>query len=663
MKSFIINFYSHKFFLSAVLAILTAVTLTSDGQAHASLLRSDPADGAILPASPGEIHLWFDEPISATFSSAQLFDVDSQPIEIISIRSDPSDPSHLIVEIPQLPEGVYSMLWKMLSEVDGHFSQGLLVFGIGEEADLGAATIAPTADPPPPIQEVVLRWINFIALATIVGSLAMIQLVIAPGISSSSKEPRIAGGLQNAGKRMLALAAWSAALGLLIGFGMFLWQVTSLKANLPAGISFGSVSWQIITQTRWGLVWSARQVVLLFLSWILFSLSRRSSNSSNLMSHQLSWLVTSLLALSLIVLQSLSSHASGLIQDNMLAVMADGLHLLAASLWVGGIISLAFGILPLLRRDSIEFGKLVRAGWRPFSLLAAFSVGILIATGLYNTARQVASPDALLTTLYGQTLMLKIGLVTLAGAIGLVNSILLHPRLASPLARLLRRPKGWTPLPARRLPTLIIAEATLGLLVLLSTGLVTASAAPRDATFTVVDERVPSSLSQSVDDLVITLNAKPNRPGQNVFTIFASSTRRPPPAEISRVILRFNYLDQDIGRVSATAEEIEPDRYLLGGSYLNLAGDWQVDVVVRRLGLEDSVAHFDWTVAPPGASRPLVFSKYPWEPILTLAAAAFLLLVISLVSVVLIRRNRPPGSQSDPGDKSNINYGYIDETI
>jgi hypothetical protein len=213
------------------------------------------------------------------------------------------------------------------------------------------------------------------------------------------------------------------------------------------------------------------------------------------------------------------------------------------------------------------------------------------------------------------------------------------------------------------LPTLIIAEAILGLLVLLTTGLVTASASPRDASFTVVDESVPSSLSQSVDDLVITLNAKPNRPGQNVFTIFASSTRRPPPAEIARVILRFNYLDQDIDRVSATAEEIEPGRYLLGGSYLNLAGDWQVDVVVRRLGMEDSVAHFDWTVAPPGGSRPVVFSKYPWESILTLGAAAMLLIIISLGIVIIIRRNQSPGSQSDPVHKSTTNYGYVDESI
>ena len=79
------------------------------------------------------------------------------------------------------------------------------------------------------------------------------------------------------------------------------------------------------------------------------------------------------------------------------------------------------------------------------------------------------------------------------------------------------RPAGWTPLPLRRLPALVAIEGTLGLLVLLITGLVTASAAPRGFEFTTVPEEVPSALSQTVDDLVITLGAKPNRPGQNVF--------------------------------------------------------------------------------------------------------------------------------------------------
>lgn len=191
-----------------------------------------------------------------------------------------------------------------------------------------------------------------------------------------------------------------------------------------------------------------------------------------------------------------------------------------------------------------------------------------------------------------------------------------------------------------QLPRLVITKGGLSILVLLVTGLVTAAPSPRSSTFTVDPEDVPSALSQNVEDLVITLGAKPNRPGQNVFSVFAASTRRPPPVEISRVILRFTNLDQDIGRESITLEEVGRDRYLLGGNYLRLAGNWQVDVVVRRMGMEDSVARFNWVVAPPGETRPVVVSKAPWGGLLTLAAAVMLLLIPLHSLVVLLKRSR-----------------------
>jgi len=216
--------------------------------------------------------------------------------------------------------------------------------------------------------------------------------------------------------------------------------------------------------------------------------------------------------------------------------------------------------------------------------------------------------------------------------------MLLHPRLAAPLAQALRRPPGWTPLSLGRLPTLVLAEAGLGLLVLLLTGLVTAAPTPRGPEFTVAPEDVPTALSQSVDDVVITLSVKPNRPGQNVFTVFAASTRRPPPAEISRVIVRFEYLDQDLGRVSARAQEVEPGRFLIGGNYLSLAGPWQIDVVVRRQGFEDSAARFNWMVAPPGESRPVIVSKRPIEAPLTMVAAGTILVVLLVTAGVWLGR-------------------------
>lgn len=139
-----------QWFMAVTLAILMIVKLTPAAQAHANLVRSDPADGANLTESPPEIRLWFDEAISAQFSSAQLFDVNSQPVESIRLNADPADPQLLILTLPELRPGVYSVLWKVLSETDGHFSQGLLVFGVGKAVDLEATGVAITKTALPP---------------------------------------------------------------------------------------------------------------------------------------------------------------------------------------------------------------------------------------------------------------------------------------------------------------------------------------------------------------------------------------------------------------------------------------------------------------------------------------------------------------------------------
>lgn len=633
-----------KLWCAILLAFVVAIALPAVAGAHATLLRSEPADGAILDQGPAEVRLWFDEAISSQFSSAQLFNADSQPVPIQAIKVDPTDPTSLVLSLSELPDGPYSVLYKVLSDSDGHFSQGLLVFGVGAEADLATAGLSQAAESELPLPEVVLRWLNFVLIAGTVGALAMAGLVLTPAGNDWPDEGPARKVLHAARARIVRLAALCAGLGFLVGFGLFAWQTTSLLASLPQGASFGAVSRQILTTTRWGTTWIGRQTVFLLMALLLPTLLRPLVAQSGLKRRRmtrLAWPALSLLALALVAVQALSSHASGLAENSFPAVVADGLHLLAASLWVGGLLSLAVGLLPLLRRQRTAFATLVRAGWRPFSRLAALSVGLLVATGLYSAGRQVASPDALLTTLYGRALMVKIGLMLLVGLFGLLNATLLHPGVARPLARLLKRPAGWTPLSLQRLPTLVVAEGTLGLVVLLVTGLVTASATPRGSEYTIIPEEVPGALSQTVGDMVITFGAKPNRPGQNVYTVFAASKRRPPRAEIARVILRFNYREEDVGRESVVAEEIEPGRYMIAGNYLNLAGSWQVDVVVRRLGQEDIVAQFDWIVAPPGETRPVLFSRAPLEPLLTSLSALMLLALPSVLVLVYLSGRIP----------------------
>ncbi len=647
-----VNLTLRKSWLVAILATLVVAVVPPVALAHATLVRSDPADNAILAEPPREVRLWFSETISPQFSGAQILDVTGRTVVVNNVRVEPAE-NLMILALPDLPFGLYSVRWRVLSEADGHFTQGLLVFGVGEGIDPTSAVVVETETLVPPL-EVLLRWLNFTVLLTLVGSVAVAYLVLTPVRSLTDVEESINAVRRAAQGRVLALATGSAGLALAVGVGLLLWQVSVLLETLPEGASIGGVGWQLLSRTRWGMLWLARQGILLFLLGVLFQLYRAAAGgqplreashrgrgaegnfSSPLLPRSLAPLLhfAILLLLALLTMQALTGHAAALTPHTTLAVAVDVLHLLAASLWVGGLLALLVGLLPLTQRgrsrDRADFVALMWAGWGPFSRLAALSVGLLVATGLYNSGRQVASVDALIATLYGQALLGKIGLMLAVGALGLLNSMLLHPRLAALLASWLRRPPSWTPVPLHRLPALLLAEAGLGLLVLLVTGLVTAAPPARGAEFEVAAEEIPTLLSQTVDDLLITFSAKPNRPGQNVFAVRAVSTRRPPPAEVMRVILRFTFLGQEMGRASVDAVEIEPGLYQVGGNYLSLAGTWQVQVVVRRRGIEDRVAQFNWVVAPPGPARPVVISNRSLEPLLTIAAG-----VIGLILLVM----------------------------
>lgn len=656
--------------LAFTLALLATAATVSAVWAHALLARSEPANNASLVEPPKEVRLWFSEAISPEFSGAQVLDVHGRTIKLNSIHVEPAE-NLMTLALPELTPGLYSVRWKVLSEADGHFSRDLLVFGVGEGVDPGSSAVA-GVETAISVVEVALRWLNFAALLTLVGSVAVAYLVLKP----AGGPPLVEVALGAARRRVLSLALGCVGLASLMGVGLLLWQAGSLLETLPDGASLAAVSWQLLSRTRWGLLWLARQALLLLLTGALFQLYHRSTltpapspnpgessrisdrdwSSSNwfsvvtqspavslarpgwatssgvFISQKTRYFLTisSVLLLALLATQSLVSHAAAITPNALLPVVVDVLHLLAAGLWVGGLLALSVGLLPLIHRDKANFFMLVRSGWRPFSRLAVLSVALLVATGLFSMGQHVASIDALLTTLYGQALAVKVGLILAAGGLGLLNSMLLHPYLAAPLARLLHRPAGWTPLSLHHLPILVLSEVSLGLLAILATGIITAMPTARGPEFEITSDEIPTLLNQTVGDMLITFSASPNRPGQNLFTIRAVSSRRPPPAEILRVILRFTFLDQELGRTSTDAVEIEPGLYQAGGAYLSLAGPWQVQVVVRRGGLEDTLANFNWIVAPIGPARPVLISNRPLEPLLTIAAVAIILAILLL---------------------------------
>ena len=111
--------------------------------------------------------------------------------------------------------------------------------------------------------------------------------------------------------------------------------------------------------------------------------------------------------------------------------VADGLvtwvHLLAASIWVGGSIFLGIVLVPVLKSHTKTLEEMValmvKIG-RRFNKITIPAFAALIASGLYNSRAFFEEPSAVLDTTYGIILLIKVILV-----IGTIVAYIVHIRL------------------------------------------------------------------------------------------------------------------------------------------------------------------------------------------------------------------------------------------
>jgi putative copper export protein len=115
----------------------------------------------------------------------------------------------------------------------------------------------------------------------------------------------------------------------------------------------------------------------------------------------------------------------------MAMALADSLvtwvHLICASIWVGGSIFIGVVLVPVLKSHTKTLEELValmiKVG-RRFNKITVPAFGILIATGVYNSRGFLGDPGALLDTTYGMILLIKIILV-----VATVGTYVVHIRL------------------------------------------------------------------------------------------------------------------------------------------------------------------------------------------------------------------------------------------
>jgi copper transport protein len=624
-------------------AAAATLLLAQPASAHADLVRSDPPDGSVLAQAPSVARLWFSEAIAPKFSTARVVDGTGATITGSRAQAGGGDSRQLTVELPSLGTGTYGLVWRVLAEDDGHTTGGVVVFTVGAAAAAGTIPVAPSVGPTgtaaTPVG-VLLRWLGLCALAGLVGCLAVAGPVLGRARAASASDT-VAVGAQLARRRLLAVAAGCAAAAAAVGV------ITLAEEGwraVRAGVdrTLGQAVFDLLPGTRWGHLWLAREAALIALVAVVLGIRSRLDEPPTRRST-----VRPVSAAALVVavawVEGLGSHSVALESARASAVVAYSLHVLTALLWLGAVPALVLVLLP--RVAGLPPREVVRACRGPFSTLIVISVTVLVVTGLYGAGRQVPEPGQLLSTSYGRTLLLKTLLLAAVGGLGLANSALLHGRRLDRPGRLVRAPGGATP--SRRL---IIVEASIGAVLLAAAGLLAETAPPRTAA-PAVPLAEPQAYDTTVDDLVVSLSATPNRPGANGFTVLAASSRRPPPAPIDGVTLKLRRSGES---GTLPLQQIEPGRYF-GTGRLDSAGPITITAVVRRAG-ERLTVTMPWRVSPEAVPPTVARQEHRLAPYVNAAALCVLLLALSAgVQRIVVRRRRRRQLDTDSPAPAEMN--------
>ena len=576
--------------LALVCAWALALALPGLVRAHTELIGSEPADGASLESGADRVRLSFNEPIEPEFYSLQVFTQDRARVDRRDARVPPDNVAALEASLPELPTGVYTVVWRVLS-IDGHVVRGVFSFTVG-------AGVAPTPGARFVVEEAVptlfgasVRWWTFLASLILVGGFLFVPLALRPAaVAAKVGAPDV----ERLARRFLWVAWPSVILLFALGLAGLVIQAAEATGTPLAEVLQGQAVTRLLVGTKYGALWLIRTGLVIGVLFAVVAISATGGRGSA------AWWAGALIGAATLLTISAGGHASAVPTWTALVVGADWLHLLAAAVWTGGLAMLAL-VTPSVARVVTSGGRraFLAALVRRFSVLAGVSVAILVGSGLYASLIHVPSWQALLDTAYGAALSGKLILFVPLIALGAVNLLVLGPRFVRAVGA--RRPAtGAAGLGAFR--AVVLGEVALVVAVLAVTGLLTIL----PPATTMPPEGQPFRDTQVAGGRTVELAVTPNQAGTNTVEVAVRDAQGRPASDVGQVTLAMSHLQMEMGERRVTTEPLGEGRFRAQGGYLSMTGPWRVEARVATGAGEEAVA-FDPTVGPaPGTNRPAV---------------------------------------------------------
>lgn len=434
-----------------VLVAVAVLATPAAASGHAASVGSEPQPGVRLQESPNQLVLTFTEPLNRRLAAATL--VTARSGERVPADAVATSSRRLVVRpTGELTRGAYRVRWHSVSTLDGHALEGSFSFGVRAAAVGG--------DDHGVVQSPLARngWLRVTArvllyVGLLLGAASVLIPVLLPSrepswlapaaLERSAPDPAAAARRRERALRVDLL--WLATAGAV--------AATLAEAADAAGGLSPALMGVFLFDAGPGL---GRIVSVLLLALAAGTAPRHPRAAAAAVT----------MALGAV---ALSGHAASA-RPRLLAITNDWLHLIAGSIWVGGIGLLVLVWGPALRRGDPALRTAVTRdvlpGFGRVALPAAVLVGL---SGLASLTLQLGALDELVDTAYGRILLAKMALVGVIALLSFVHVYRLRPRLLTPPPKPRLERRHWR---------LLRAEPVVGLAVVVAVGLLVAFPLP-----------------------------------------------------------------------------------------------------------------------------------------------------------------------------------------
>jgi copper transport protein len=553
----------------ALAVVAACLVAPATAGAHAALLHTSPQASVTVNGSPKRVSLAYSEVIEPRFAVISVTDAQGHSQVAGNPVRDGANPQQIDVPVHHLAHGWYLVFWRVIS-ADGHPVRGAYTFAVGPNAgpapQFAIPSLQETAATP---SLLITRWIIFLSLMSAVGLLAFRLFVGRPVIQR----------VQGTSLRPVSIALTAAFVIALIAVPVYV-DLSTAQFTLRSAFDLGALV-PLMRSSSFGRSFLDLELVLALAAVAAAVAVRLDRPDRELRSiAQLLAIVGAggALAASLLV-PGLAGHAAQF-SPRGVSLALDWVHLLSGSLWIGGLLALT---LLALTAGARRVGAMTVVVPR-FSKVALGSVLVLIASGTVAAIIRLPTLSSLWNTGYGQALIAKIALLTVALGLASVNLLRNVPRL-----EVARTRPSLGESAAGLVQRMVGGEVVLVVAAIFFAGLLTSLAPPPKALAGIGQAAAsigpgPVTRTFTHGAYKVGVQIAPNKAAvPNAFTVKVTRNGKPVPK--ADVVAKFTMLDMEMTPQAYHLDEQQPAVYgKKSVPSLVMVGHWGVNFAITPPG-------------------------------------------------------------------------------